>query len=363
MAQIPDTQLLKLLQSMAQAEASDLHLVPGYRPMYRIHGDLKPVDLPVVQPGEALQMVRTVAPAEAASRLSEQTDIDFAVQLGEGDQALRFRVNVFASRGDRGACFRAIPNLIPTLSELGFPEELGEKTIAFKHGLVLITGITGSGKTTTLAALIQMLNLRGGYRIITIEEPVEYIYPQCTNSVVTQREVGVDVASFYDGLRFGLRQDPDVLLVGEIRDRETAQLALSAAETGHLIFATMHTTDAKGAITRIVDLFPSERHEDIRTQLSMSLRGVIAQHLLPTGAGARRMLAMEVMFANFATRAAIRQGKIETLDSAIQSGRKDGMVSFDADLRRLAEQGQISLETARAFAKDPSEFGGGGGMY
>jgi len=363
MAQTPNGQLLRLLQNMAEAEASDLHLVPGYRPMYRIHGGLAPVDLPPVQPGEALLMVKTVAPPEALARLNEQTDLDFAVQLGEGEQASRFRVNVFASRGDRGACFRAIPNIIPTLSELCFPEELGEKIIAFKHGLVLITGITGSGKTTTLAALIQMLNVKGGCRIITIEEPIEYIYPQISSSVVTQREVGVDVASFYDGLRFGLRQDPDVLLVGEIRDRETAQLALSAAETGHLIFATMHTTDAKGAITRLVDLFPSERHEDVRTQLSMSLRGVVAQHLLPTGTGGRRILAMEVMFANFATRAAIRQGKIETLDSVIQSGRKDGMVAFDADLRRLAEQGRISMDTARAFAKDPSEFGGGGGLY
>ena len=175
---------------------------------------------------------------------------------------------------------------------------------------------------------------------------------------MTQREVGRDVASFYDGLRFGLRQDPDVILVGEIRDRETAQLALSAAETGHLIFATMHTTDAKGAMTRLIDLFPAERHDDVRTQLSMSLRFVIAQHLLPSGNGGRRVLAMEVLYANFAVRSAVRQGKIENLESAIQSGRRDGMYSLDVDLRRLVEQGRINMDTARAFAKDPSEFGG-----
>ncbi len=349
--------LLDLLQAMPEMEASDLHLVPGYRPMYRIHGELRPTDQPAIQPGEALAMIQTVTPSEFLPRLNEQTDLDYAIQLGDGPQQLRFRANVFSSRGDRGVCLRAIPDRIPTLEELGFPADLGERIIAFKHGLALITGITGSGKTTSLASLIQMINARGGRRIITIEEPIEYVYPQTDASMVTQREVGVDVASFYDGLRFGLRQDPDVILVGEIRDRETAQLALSAAETGHLILATMHTTDAKGAVTRLVDLFPSDRHDDIRTQLSMSLRSVVAQHLLPSGNGGRRVLALEVLFANFAARAGIRQGKIETLDSVIQSGRKDGMMSLDVNLRSLLEQGRISLDTARAFAKDPSEFG------
>lgn len=358
MTETDNSLILRLLREMAANQASDLHLVPGYRPMYRIHGELRPLNLPPVPPGQPLSMVKSVAPETVLPRLDGETDIDFAVQIdAEGSRPLRFRANIFASRQERGACFRAIPNEIPTLTELGFPEELGERLIAFKNGLVLITGITGSGKTTSLAALIQMLNARGGFRIITIEEPIEYIYPSNSLSMVTQREVGVDVASFYDGLRFGLRQDPDVLLVGEIRDRETAQLALSAAETGHLIFATMHTPDAKGAVTRLIDLFPSERHDDIRTQLSMSLRSVVAQHLLATGNGGRRVLAMEVMFANFAVRAAIRQGKIETLDSTIQSGRKDGMISLDADLRGLVEQGRINLETARAFAKDPTEFG------
>lgn len=363
-----DGRLLELLAAMAQMEASDLHLVPGHPPMYRIHGQLRSVAGAPIAPGEALGMVKTVAPAAVAPRLESSCDLDFAVQLGEGTDVIRFRVNAFDSRGDKGACFRAIPNRIPTLAELGFPQELGERMIAQKSGLVLLTGITGSGKTTSLAALIQMLNDRGGCRIITIEEPIEYLYPAKPDTIVTQREVGLDVTSFYDGLRFGLRQDPDVILVGEIRDRETAQLALSAAETGHLIFATMHTSDAKGAITRLVDLFPADQHEDIRTQLSMSLKYVIAQHLLPSENGGRRVLAMEVMYGSFPVRSAIRQGKIESLDSAIQSGRKDGMFSLDVDLRRLLEKGVISLETARAFAKDPGEFnfaggGGGGGMY
>lgn len=349
--------ILKLLHGMHTAEASDLHLVPGYRPMYRIHGDLKPAAESILAPVAALEAVRAVAPKEMASRLGMANDLDFALSLDGPGGVARFRVNVFASRGDYGACFRAIPERIPEMSELGFPVELAEKITRMKSGLVLVTGITGSGKTTTLAALIQMINARGGARIITIEEPIEYIYPQTGASMVTQREVGADIASFYDGLRYGLRQDPDVLLVGEVRDRETAQLALSAAETGHLIFATLHTTDAKGAITRLVDLFPPEQHDDIRTQLSMSLAYVVAQHLLQTGTGGRRVLAMEVMYANFSVRSAIRQWKIKNIESAIQSGRKDGMFTLDADLRRLVTANQLPIEVARAFAKDPEEFG------
>ena len=361
MSETIDGRLRTWLAGMTEVEASDLHLVPGYRPMYRIHGELRTIDAPVLGSGEVRTMVRTIAPAELRPRLDESRDLDFAVQLAGTERPVRFRVNLFSSRSDFGACFRAIPEQIPTLEELGFPQDIAERILAQQTGLVLLTGITGSGKTTSLAALIQVLNERGGSRIITIEEPIEYVYPQMPDSIVTQREVGMDVSSFYDGLRFGLRQDPDVILVGEIRDRETAQLALSAAETGHLIFATMHTPDAKGAVTRLADIFPADQHDDIRTQLSLSLRFVIAQHLLPSDVGGRRVLAMEVMYASFAVRSAIRQGKIESLDSAIQSGRKDGMFTLDVDLRRLLEKGLISADTARAFAKDPSEFGIGGG--
>ncbi|MFQ5428745.1 MAG: type IV pilus twitching motility protein PilT [Phycisphaerae bacterium] len=347
-----------LLAGMAAAEASDLHLVPGYRPMYRIHGELTAAADGELSPAQVRAMIEHVAPPVARENQLNGADADFAFQFEVNGEALRFRVNVFTSRGNVGACFRAIPDRIPTLPELGFCSELGRRVIACKNGLVLLTGITGSGKTTSLAALIQMLNTGGGRRIITIEEPIEYLYPPIGASIVTQREVGVDVPSFYEGLRSGLRQDPDVLLVGEIRDRETAQLAISAAETGHLIFSTLHTSDAKGAITRLVDLFPAERHEDIRTQLSMSLRFVIAQHLLPSTTGGRRVLALEVLGDNYAARNAIRLGKIESLDSVIQSGRGDSMFSLDTDLRRLLDEGRISLETARTFAKDVDEFGG-----
>lgn len=347
--------LQQLLDAMHDREASDLHLVPGYRPTYRIHGELTAAADAPADEAALKAMVESVVPANLRARLG-QGDIDFAFPLESTGGLKRFRANVFASRGALGACFRAIPEHIPTLPELGFATDLGVRMTSQKDGLILVTGITGSGKTTSLAALIQTLNTKGGYRIITIEEPIEYIYPQSGVSIITQREVGADVPSFFEGLRSGLRQDPDVILVGEIRDMETAQLAISAAETGHLIFATMHTRDAKGAITRMIDLFPTERHDDVRTQLSMSLRYVVAQHLLPAARGGRRILAMEVMAANYPVRNAIRVGKIESIDSAIQSGRQDGMFSLDTDLRRLMESGTISPETAKAYANDPAEF-------
>lgn len=351
--------VLRLLSEMHAVQASDLHLVPGFCPMYRIHGELKPVGDVVIPLDCVIELIHYVAAGDAPKCLGEVSDVDFALALPlPGGKVGRFRVNVFRARGQFGACLRAIPEVIPTLAELGFPVELADRVVGLRSGLVLVTGVTGSGKTTTLAAMIQVINARGGCRIITVEEPIEYVYPAVSDSIVTQREVGRDVAGFYDGLRFGLRQDPDVMLVGEIRDRETAQLALSAAETGHLILATLHTADAKGAITRMVDLFPPEQHGDIRTQLSLSLRCVIAQHLLPAGDGGRRVLATEVLTANFPVRSAIRHGKIETLDSAMQSGRKDGMWSLDADLRRLVQEGRVTIEIAREFAKDPTELGG-----
>lgn len=362
MSEVMNESLLKWLDAMHVREASDLHLVPGYRPTYRIHGELITAADDVVDGQSLFALLEPVVPPAMRSRLG-QGDLDFAFQFsgaapGGRASVKRFRANVFSSRGSCGACFRAIPEKIPTLIELGFDTALGGRLTMQKDGLVLLTGITGSGKTTTLAALIQLLNSGGGYRIITIEEPIEYVYPQDGASIITQREVGSDVPSFYEGLRSGLRQDPDVILVGEIRDMETAQLAISAAETGHLIFATMHTRDAKGAITRLIDLFPGERHDDIRAQLSMSLRFVVGQHLLPSAAGGRRVLAMEVLGANYAVRNAIRTGKIESIESAIQSGRADGMFTLDTDLRRLVGLGRITLETARAYANDPDEFSG-----
>lgn len=355
---MPPHDMLALLKRMVGAEASDLHLVPGAPPMLRVHGELTPAGETPLAAAEIGPMLAAIAPPAIAPRLGDACNLDFAAEFVHDGRPTRLRVNVFASRGQTGACLRLIASKIPATAELGFPEELAARIERLHSGLVLFTGITGAGKTTTLAAIIQRINAAGGNRIITIEEPIEYVFPQMPSSLVTQREVGPDVESFYDGLRSGLRQDPDIILVGEIRDRQTAQLALSAAETGHLILATMHTADAKGAITRLIDLFPSDAHDDVRTQLSLSLRLVVTQHLLPPPQrGGRRVLALEVLVANFAVRSAIRTGKIESLDSAIQSGRKDGMISLDAYLRELVQQGRIDLATARQFAKDPGELG------
>jgi twitching motility protein PilT len=215
---------------------------------------------------------------------------------------------------------------------------------------VLICGVVGSGKTTTLAMMINLLNKEGGNRIITVEEPVEYLIPRISGSVVTQREVGVDVHTFADGLKYALRQDPDIILVGEIRDRATAQMALSAAETGHLVFSTLHTRDAKGAISRYADLFPQGDQRDVRSQLSLSLRAVVSQHLLPNAqAGQRRVLAMEVMFNNSAIGSAIRAGKIESIDNVILTSRADGMLTLDESIRQRLSLGWITRETAERF--------------
>jgi len=349
-----DLALAGLLRAMVGAESSDLHLVPGYRATYRIHGRLSAAAGEPLDPEQTRAMVASVLPPLAGARLEELQNFDCSVSLQHNGQPRRFRTNVFVSQGRLCACFRYIPNEIPSFDWLGFPRQLADQVVHLTNGLVIITGITGSGKSTSLAALIQMLNLEGGYRILTVEEPIEYVYPRNDRTVITQREVGNDVGSFYDGLKYGLRQDPDVILVGEIRDRETAQMALSAAETGHLILATMHTKDAKGAVTRFVDLFPYAAQDDVRTQLSLSLRHVIAQHLLPNRVeDQKRVLALEVMTVNHPVRAGIRAGKIESLESAIQTGKRDGMIPLDESLERLVAAGRITPETARRYAKDP----------
>jgi twitching motility protein PilT len=289
-------------------------------------------------------------------------DSDSSVSIVHDGTPYRFRANVYVSQGRWCACLRHIPHEIPTFEWLGFPEGLAEKLTSFNNGLVVLTGVTGSGKSSSLAALIDYLRRSGDYHVLTIEEPVEYIHPPGLGGIVTQREVGRDVESFADGLKYGLRQDPDVVLVGEIRDRDTAQIAISAAETGHLIFTTLHTRDAKGALTRLVDLFPHESQDDVRKQLAMSLRSVVTQHLLPSATeGEKQVLALEVLHVNSQVQAAIRAGKIESIESAIQTGKKDGMIMLDDDLQRLVRLGSITVETARRLAKDPTAIKGGAG--
>jgi twitching motility protein PilT len=346
-----------ILHKAIDQDASDVHLAVGYPPVLRIHGTLRALGKPTLTPGNAAKLIESVCPEAVRARLPNLHDADFSFSLDHGDLRRRFRVNVFRNQESLGACFRLIPTEIPTLEWAGFPRPLAEHVLSLRNGMVLVTGITGSGKTTTLAILINKLNEEGGYRIITVEEPIEYIFSCNGGSVVTQREVGVDVPTFYDGLKFGLRQDPDIMLIGEIRDRDTAQMALSAAETGHLVFATLHTRDAKGAVSRFTDLFPRDSQDDVRSQLSLSLRCVVSQHLLPpTEEGQKRVLALEVLFNNLAVASAIRQGKIESLETAIQTGRRDGMVSLDESLRRLMREGCISRQTALQYAADPQGF-------
>ena len=335
--------------------ASDLHLIVGYPPVLRLHGDLTALDEPPVAGEEAQALLKSLCPREAALRLEAHKNVDFSFTLYIGGNPTRFRANVFYAGGEIGACLRLIPSAIPDFAWAGFPVALAQKLAALRDGLVIVTGVTGSGKTTTLAMIVNLLNKAGGCRIITVEDPVEYLFPKVDGSVLTQREVGGDVLTFADGLKYGLRQDPDVILVGEIRDRETAQMALSAAETGHLVFSTLHTRDAKGAISRYADLFPQDVQSEIRPQLAMSLRTVVSQRLLPgVERGAKRHLAIEVLFNTNPIASAIRTGKLESIDNYLVTHRDDGMVSFDESVRQLLRAGKITREIAEQNVREVS---------
>lgn len=350
-----------LLRGAIEAEASDVHLVAGSPPAYRRNGRLRSVGQMPIDKEFLEQVIRSIAPTSAAARLAESQDADFALQRDVSGQPRRFRVNVFHTRGMPGCSIRVILDSIPTFSWAGFPGAVAERIAQFRDGLVLFTGVTGSGKSTSMAMIIDMINLRGGLRIITLEDPVEYLFQARADSIITQREIGADVPSFADGLKYGLRQDPDVILVGEIRDRETAQLAITAAETGHLVISTMHTRDAKGAITRMTDMAAKESQDDLRTQLALSLRCIISQHLLPSvQAGERRVLALEVLFNNLAVGSAIRSGRVETIGDAILGGKADGMIALDQWLAQLLESGAINEDVARRYANHPRRFGNQG---
>ncbi len=346
-----------LLAWAVEADASDMHLVAGTPPCCRVHGRIHAESTTPLTEPEILAALERICPPELAQTLTATRDADFSVQRNVAGRSRRFRVNVFRAQRRLGCAIRIILDEIPTLDWSGFPAPVAERLAGYRNGLVLFTGITGSGKSTSLAMIIGLINAAGGRRILTIEEPIEYVHAPSPNTVISQREVGTDTASFSDGLKFGLRQDPDVILVGEIRDRETAQMALSAAETGHLVFSTMHTRDAKGAITRITDMFPQEAQPNLRTQLAMSLRAVVSQHLLPAAAaGQRRALAMELLYNTLPVASAIRTGRIESIDDAILTGRADGMLALDDSLRMLVASGAVTKETARRFANDPKRF-------
>lgn len=349
---IPD-ELRAWLEHAVNAGASDLHLIPDYPPVIRLHGDLVELpDAPLVA-SELQAMLRAICTPEAFARLVSRTDIDFSFGVDVNGRTIRFRANLFREQGRLAACLRVIPATIPDFAWASFPLELAERLAFLRDGLVICAGATGSGKTTSLAMIVDLINRTGGYRIITVEEPVEYLFPRRPNTVITQREVGRDVPTFADGLKYGLRQDPDVILVGEIRDRETAQMALSAAETGHLVFTTLHTRDAKGVVTRFPDLFPADAQKDVRGQLAMSLRAVVSQRLLPgVKRGAKRQLALEVLINTHPIASAIRAGKIESIDNYLTTGREEGMLTFDESLRQMLRAGKITRAVAEENVSD-----------
>ena len=341
------------LESAAEKQASDIHLVAGYPAVLRVFGKMIPIEKDSLSESSILESLKPIVSDEMVQRLSSDKNSDFAFSTVIGNDAYRLRVNLFLACGSVGACFRLIPDSIPDFRWSSFPEELAKKIASFRNGLVLFTGVTGSGKSTSLAMIINLMNRSGGYRIITVEDPVEYRFPICESSVVTQRELGGDVDSFADGLKFGLRQDPDVILVGEIRDSETAKMALSAAETGHLVLSTLHTRDSKGAISRYADMFPQQVQNEIRCQLASCIRAVICQRLLDSSLpNEKQELALEIMFNNAAIASAIRTGKLESIDNYILTGRSDGMLTMDESIKRLVASGAIRMETAESHVTD-----------
>lgn len=353
---MPDTIAEKLhrwLEWAVQAGASDLHVVTGHPPVIRLHGDLTELPDAPLAADETEPLLLSACPGDALQRLRAHKSTDFSFECPVAGRPARFRASLFVAGGETGGCFRHIPDTVPDFGWAGFPADLAARLVGLRDGLVIVTGATGSGKSTTLAMLVNQMNELGGYRIITVEEPIEYRFPRAANSVVTQREVGPDVPSFADGLKYGLRQDPDVILVGEIRDRETAHMALSAAETGHLVFSTLHTRDAKGAITRLPDLFPPDAQSAVRSQLALSLRAIVSQRLLPSVRKTeKRHLALEVMWNTHPIASAIRTNKIESIDNCIQTGRDEGMYTCDESVRLLLRAGKITRAVAEQNVRD-----------
>jgi twitching motility protein PilT len=337
-----------LLASAVELGASDLHLTAGSPPAVRVRGRLLP--LAGAAPLDA-DTTRVLLYQVLTTEQQKHFEIDRQLDFSYGVPGLaRFRVNVYQERQTVAAAFRVIPDQLRTLEELGLPEGLRSLT-ELPRGLVLVTGPTGSGKSTTLAALIDEVNRRRTDHIITIEDPIEFIHRH-KRCVVNQREIGVDATSFGDALRAALRQDPDVILLGEMRDLETISTALTAAETGHLVFATLHTQSAASTIDRIIDVFPAEQQEQVRTQIAGALQGVVTQTLLPTADGQSRVAALEILIPDDAIRNLIRQGKVEQIYSYMQTGSRVGMQTMEqslADLiaRRVVEPGEAIARSSR----------------
>jgi twitching motility protein PilT len=342
----------ELLTGMQELGASDLHVAAGSSPLVRVHGELHPMEeLPVLQPEETQQLLYRILSTEQQKRLEIDRQIDLSYAISG---VARFRVNIFFQRGAVGAAFRLIPYKILTLEELRLPASLHEMADR-PRGLVLVTGPTGSGKTTTLAALIDEINRNRAGHILTIEDPIEFLHRH-RRCLVNQREIGSDASGFAESLRAALRQDPDVILLGEMRDLETISTALTAAETGHLVFATLHTRGAAGTIDRIIDVFPSEQQGQVRAMLASSLEGVVTQTLLPTADGQGRVAALEILIPDYAVRNLIRQRKLEQIYSVMQTGTTRGMQTMEQALCDLVLRGTITAEVAIDSTSYPDQL-------
>jgi twitching motility protein PilT len=343
-----------LLGELVSRGGSDLHVTVGSHPVVRVHGSLQRLEeFPKLTADDTLHMLYRIMSSEQQKRLETQGQIDMSYSI---PGLARFRVNAYSQRESLAAAFRLIPMELKALEELGLPPSL-HKLTGKPRGLVLLTGPTGSGKSTTLAALIDEINRKRSDHIVTIEDPIEFLHRHKT-CIVNQREIGSDTHSFADALRAALRQDPDVILLGEMRDLETISTALTAAETGHLVFATLHTQNAPATVDRVIDVFPAAQQEQIRMQLAGALEGIVTQALLPTADGRGRVAALEILFPDDAVRNLIRQGRVEQIYSVMQTGTQRGMQTMEQSLHALVSRGVITKDTALACSSRPDMLDG-----
>lgn len=344
-------QIDRLLETCIKRGASDLHLHVGRPPVLRLHGRLRQLETKILDPEDTIALMKSITPDRAQQELQEQGGTDFGFEFGE---AGRFRTAIYQERGHVSLTLRLIPSKLFTLDEIGLPPSVKE-LLHRPRGMFLVTGPTGSGKTTTLASMINHINERYDRHIITVEDPIEY-YHSHKKSLISQREVGVDVPSFAEALRRALRQDPDVILVGELRDLETIESALRAAETGHLVFGTLHTSSAQGTVTRIVDQFPVDQQEQVRVQLADSMIACLCQALLPRKDVRGMIAAYEYLYINSAVSNMIRENKVFRIPSVIQTGKKMGMQLLDDHLFRMIAEGKVDEEDAIERAQTPTEL-------
>ena len=341
----------ELLQLTIDRQASDLHLIAGIPPYVRVEGQLAAVtNEEVLTPDMIIKFLKEILDPEQFERLSVNKEIDFSLAYS---QKARFRVNAYTQKGSLAVSFRLIPLEIPDLEGLGLPKILHSFT-GLKQGFVLVTGPTCHGKSTTLASMINEINQTRSEHIVTIEDPIEFVF-KSQNSIISQREMGDDTHSWQIALRSVLREDPDVVLIGEMRDRETIASAITVAETGHLVFATLHTNSAAQTVDRVVDVFPEEQQEQVRLQLSSVIEAVFSMRLIPS-TGGRRVVAHEIMLGTSAIKTAIRDGKTHQIDNIIQTSTEVGMNTLEMSLASLVRQGKITLETAQSYSLRPEEL-------